>query len=197
MHSTIRHLAVLVTLATAACSSSDDPESICDGDTVTWRAAEGVDFGAYQSFAVLEADDYPTELPEDFPEDTLNSLQAANDAAVVELTALGLTEVDPETETPDLYVFSVAASETKTGSGWECVPGYVWWGWFWSWDPCAWLSPVDFDYTVGSVVVGVADEASQSAVFGGLVRGVIECGDAEARLESGVSEIFANYPGAG
>ena len=45
-----------------------------------------------------------------------------------------------------------------------------------------------------SVVVGVADSAAMRVVFGGVVQGVLDCGDSRQRLDSGITRIFDDYP---
>lgn len=175
-----------------ACSSSS---TVACTDATVSRTDPDFDFAAAQTFAVLDEDRLSGALPDDLPDDTLVSLDAANDAAADELAALGLTEVDPETGDPDLVVFSVAATETQDGVVWTCVPGWVWYGyWGYVWDPCAWLAPVGVDYEVGTVVVGVADPDAQEAVFGGAVQGALVCENAESRVRKGVEKIFRDYP---
>ena len=95
---------------------------------------------------------------------------------------------------PDLWVFSAAATEDKTGLYWDCVPGWYWWGWYPYWDPCAWYVPIPFDFTVGTLAVGLVDSESQKPVFLGVARGVMECGDVQDRIESAVDEMFDDYP---
>jgi len=184
----LRLLAAAVALT--GCASSDS----C-GTAVVSRADPTVDFTAIGTFAFVPEEDYPDELPDDLPDDVVADLRAANDAMRRELIALGLTEVDPDVDDPDVFAFSLAASETENGIVWECVPGYVWWGgWGYVWDPCAWLRPIEVNVEIGSVLVGLADPVEEAAVFGGVVQGVIPCGDAEERLVRGIARIFDAYP---
>jgi hypothetical protein len=176
----------------AACA--EDEPSVCE-DTRVSRADPDADFTAFKTFAVAPESEYPTELPSDLPEDTRTHLEDANDATTRELLLLGLDEVDYATGNPDLVVFSLAASDDETGIVYECVPGYYWYGWWgYVWDPCAWLAPIPVDYEVATVVVGVADPVEEEVVFGGAIQGVLECGDADDRLDAGVKRIFEDYP---
>ena len=180
-------------LALGSCTSPDSNE-IC-GDTIFSRADPSTDFSAIQTFAVLSSDDYPEDLPADLPSDTQTSLAAANNTVRAELLDLGLQEVDPASEDPDVWVFSLAASDTETGTSWQCVPGYIWWGlWGWVWDPCAWLEEIPVAYEIGTVIVGIADADTQKAVFGGAIQGVLACENPRDRLTLGVEKIFESYP---
>jgi Domain of unknown function (DUF4136) len=182
----------VATLVVLGCA--DEPESACD-DTIVTRADPMADFTGYKTFAVVPESEYPTELPSDLPSDTRTSLEAANDAGRRELLLLGLDEVDFATGTPDVVLFSLAASDTDTGVVYECVDGYIWYGWWgYVWDPCAWLEPVAVDYEVATVLVGLADPANEEVVFGGVVQGILECGDVSDRLDDGVKRIFSDYP---
>ncbi len=183
----------IVALFILSGCEEDEPD-ICD-DTRVSRAEPTNDFTMYQTFAVVPESEYPTMLPPELPSDTRTSLDAANDAMRAELVALGLTEVDFATGMPDVVAFSLAASDTDTGIVYECVPGYYWYGWWgYVWDPCAWLAPVEVDYEVATVIVGLADPADEEVVFGGAVQGVLECGDSRDRLEAGIADIFDDYP---
>jgi len=189
----------LATLASwsllGACSSGSD----CGYNFAT-RADDDADFESFQTFAVLQIDEGGLGGAGGagaFPDDVRANLEVANDAAVEQLLLLGLEEVDPADEQPDLWIFSAAATERETGVYWYCVPGWYWWGWYYYWDPCAWMAPIEFEYTVGSLLVGVADASTDPPVpvFGGLVQGVLECdSDIEGRIESGVEAIFDDYP---
>jgi hypothetical protein len=179
-----------------ACSEPD-PNQEC-GDTIVTRANPSTDFSMISTFAVVPEADYPADLPSDLPSDTKTNIFAANEAARSALIAQGLTEVDPAVEDPDVWLFSLAATETDTGYAWECVPGYVWWGWFWAWDSCAWLAEVPVDYEIGTVIIGLAevsDDTTGEIVFGGAVQGVLDCDSPRERVEAAVEKIFAQYPG--
>ena len=101
-------------------------------------------------------------------------LTQAITAASAELQKRGLTEVAADAN-PDLNLFSISATRGMTGTYWECAPGYYWYGWTYIYDPCAWMVPINFYYTEGTVVVGVADPKLQKVVFGGAVQGILEC----------------------
>jgi hypothetical protein len=179
-----------------ACSDDDDDyesidvEQLCTDSTVV-RVDYNADFGSFDTFAIT-----PDEaLPPDVPADVRTNLAVANDAAAAELVALGLVEVDVNSDPPpDLALFNLAATQQETTTSWECVPGYWWTGWSYAWDPCAWMVEVPVTYTEGTLVVGLADPAAQQVVFGGALQGVLECGDSAARIESGVARIFGEYP---
>jgi hypothetical protein len=114
----------------AACKPESEPDSneAC-GDTIITRINPDTDFLRIKTFAVVDADDYPVDLPADLPHDTHRSILAANGAARASLLERGLLEVDPDFEVPDVWLFSLASTDSKVGYLWDCVPGYVWWGW--------------------------------------------------------------------
>jgi hypothetical protein len=190
---------LLVGVVLAACKPESEPDSneAC-GDTIITRINPDTDFLRIKTFAVVDADDYPVDLPADLPRDTHRSILAANGAARASLLERGLLEVDPDFEVPDVWLFSLASTDSKVGYLWDCVPGYVWWGWY-GWDyTCAWWQEVPVEYEVGTVVVGLAqalDDETGEVVFGGAVQGVLFCDDPRERLEVGVEKIFAQYPG--
>jgi hypothetical protein len=192
-------------VAVVACTpeSESDPNEAC-GDTIITRINPDTDFSRIMTFAVVDEDQYPTDLPADLPSDTHEIMRAANGAARTSLLAQGLVEVDPDYEEPDVWLFSLASSETQIGYVWDCVPGYVWWGWS-AWDyQCPWWEEVPVEYEVGTVVVGLArltDDGSDDfmnttgeVVFGGAVQGVLHCDDPRKRLTTGITKIFAQYP---
>lgn len=184
------------------CSNDDDEDEICEDVTVT-SVDDDADFSSYETFAVFEIGDTIGDggagggTGVEIPEEVETNLKVANDEAVAQLKKLGLDEVDPKDETPDLWIFSAAAQEGKDGTYWACVPGWSWWGWYYYWDPCAWLQPIDFEYTVGTLAVGVIDSSTEKPVFGGFVQGILECSEKHElneRIEAGVAEIFEDYP---
>jgi hypothetical protein len=186
-------LAGVVSLAfVSGCDDDEDEDDLCEGDTTVARADPTVDFALYKTFAVA-----PDPLLPDIPGDVTANLAVANAAAVVELLKLGLTQVEPNsTPAPDLGLFNIAANQKQQGTTWVCVPGYWWSGWGYVWDPCAWMSEIPIVYTVGTLVVGLADPTIKQVVFGGAVQGVLECGDTTARIQDGVERIFTDYPTA-
>lgn len=176
------------------CSSG----SSC-GDEVLTRQDDDADFESYETFAVLEVEAGGLGGlgggGGGVPEDVRLNLELANDAAAEQLELLGLEQVGTD-DSPDLYVLSASASQEETGIYWYCVPDWYWWGWYYYWDPCAWMAPIPFDYTVGTLLVAVVDASTEKPVFGGLVQGVLECtdDDLESRIEAGVETIFDDYP---
>jgi len=179
------------------CSSNGNP---C-GDEYTTRVNDDADFESYQTFAVMD-------IPEEgglggaggagggeLPDDIRVNLELANEAAAESLELKGLERVDADDD-PDLLVFSASASEEETGIYWYCVPGWYWWGWYYYWDPCAWMAPIEFEYTVGTLLVGVLDPVLGEPAFGGLIQGILECTseDLEDRIEDGVADVFDDYP---
>ena len=180
--------------ALSACSDDHEDDQLCTGDTVVTRTDPSADFSLYTTFAVS-----PTTAPAPaLPQDVTANLAIANAAAVAELRALGLTQVEPDSDPPpDLGLFNIAGTKQEVGTTWICVPGYYWTGWGYIWDPCAWMSEIPVVYTEGTVVVGLADVAATKVVFGGVLQGILECGgDTAARIQSGVERIFAQYPTA-
>jgi hypothetical protein len=181
----------LTVLSLSGCSDDDDDDDLCNGDTVVTRADPSVDFALYTTFSVAP----DAALPDDLPADVTKNLDLANDAAVSQLLALGLTQVPPSNDpAPDLALFNIAASRLEMGTTWVCTPGYWWSVWGYVWDPCAWMVEVPVAYTEGTVVVGLADPAASKVVFGGVLQGVLECGDPAARIQAGVARIFQDYP---
>ncbi|HKO94770.1 MAG TPA: DUF4136 domain-containing protein [Polyangiaceae bacterium] len=186
-------LACVGSLAFFAACSDDEEDSLCTGDTVYTRADPTADFESYTTFAV-SAEATPNDLPADFEA----NLGVANAAASAQLVALGLTLVAADADPPpDLTLFNIAATKKEVGTEWVCSPGYIWIGWYYVWDPCAWMVEVPFTYTEGTLAVGVADPVLSKVVFGGVLQGVLECGsDTTARIQSGVARIFDDYPTA-
>jgi hypothetical protein len=183
-------------MAFGACAPEPDPNEAC-GDTIITRTNPLTDFSKITTFAVVDEAGYPPELPSDLPDDTIRNVQAANGAARASLIARGLMEVDPDFEEPDVWLFSLATTQAEVGYVWDCVPGYVWWGWS-AWDYyCPWWQEVPVVYEAGTVVVGLAsvnDDDSAEVVFGGVVQGVLHCDSPGVRLEAGVEKIFVKYP---
>lgn len=180
------------------CAEEDDVDDVCEDDIVT-RVDDDADFSEYETYAIWEIGSGTAgaggEGPGDIPEDVAVNIGTANKEAARQLRDLGLTQVDPEEEDPDLWIVSMAATEEETGTYWSCVGGWEWWGWYYYWDPCAWLVPIEFEYTEGTLLVATIDANSHEAVFGGVVEGILECDDdLETRIESGVDEIFRDYP---
>jgi hypothetical protein len=181
--------------ALGGCSNGGTCPNI--DDSVVTRADPDADFSRYQTFAIREISEEGAAGAggAGIPEDVQVNLEVANDAAAEELVLLGLEEVDPEAETPDLWVFSAASTEREEGVNWYCVPDWYWLGYGYYWDPCAWMYPIEFEYTEGTLLVGVADSSTDTPVFGGLLKGVLECdSDLDVRIENGVEAIFDDYP---
>jgi hypothetical protein len=186
----------LAGVAFGACAEEDVNEAC--GDTIVTRIDPNTDFSRIQTFAVVDEDDYPRELPHDLPPSTDKDIFAANGVARASLIAHGLREVDPDFETPDVWLFSLAATKTETGYEWACVPGYAWWGVTWDFSYCTWFQAIPVTYEVGTVLIGLAqvhDDRTGEVVFGGAVQGVLDCADPRERLQKGVEKIFAEYPG--
>jgi len=188
-------LACLGSLTLFAACSDDEEDSLCTGDTVYTRTDPDADFTTYTTFAV-SAEATPTDIS--VPPDVEANLGVANAAATAQLIDLGLTLVDADADPPpDLVLFNIAATQKQTGTEWVCSPGYIWIGWYYVWDPCAWMVEVPFVYTEGTLAVGVADPVLEKVVFGGVLQGILECGsDTASRIQSGVARIFQDYPTA-
>ena len=188
-------LACVGSLAFFVACEDDEEDTLCTGDTVLTRTDPDADFTTYHTFAV-SAEAAPSDIS--VPPDVETNLAVANAAASAQLVALGLTPVAADAEPPpDLTLFNIAATQRQTGTEWVCSPGYIWIGWYYVWDPCAWMVEVPFVYTEGTVIVGVADPLLTKVVFGGVLQGILECGgDTAARIQSGVARIFQDYPTA-
>jgi hypothetical protein len=193
----IRHELPILALVVACAPSQPEPNDGC-GQVYFTRTDPGTDLSAIMTFAILPETQYPTDLPDDLPDDAQISLDTANAAAREQLLERGLTEVDPEQEKPDVWLFSLAATQVESGVVWTCVPSdpNMWWGpWGWTWNGCAWLTPVAAPYEVGTVMVGLADPDDETIVFGGVIQGVLGCPGASARLERAIERVFEEYPG--
>ncbi|HWO14640.1 MAG TPA: DUF4136 domain-containing protein [Polyangiaceae bacterium] len=188
-------LACVGSLAFGAACSDDDDDDLCTGDTVVTRTDPAADFTLYTTFAV-SPDVEPVDVS--MPADVTTNLAVANAAATAQLIALGLTLVAADADPPpDLVLFNIAATQGETGTQWVCTPGYIWVGWYYVWDPCAWMVEVPVAYTEGTLIVGLADLDLSKVVFGGVLQGILECGgDTESRIQSGVARIFQDYPTA-
>ncbi|HSC88433.1 MAG TPA: DUF4136 domain-containing protein [Polyangiaceae bacterium] len=187
---------VAFALGATGCSSDDT----CQTSIVT-RATPGVDFDLYSTFAIQEigagaggAGGAGGDAGRDIPDDVALNIEKANAEAAKQLTAGGLTQVDPAVEEPDLWIGSAANTKEQNGVYWECVPGWYWWGWYVYWDSCAWLQPIPVEYSTGTLVVALADSSTSQIVFGGVATGVLGCDDVDARVTSAVDQIFADYP---
>jgi hypothetical protein len=182
-------------LLLSACHDEDVTE-VCD-DTVLTHINPSTDFSQISTFAVVDEASLPqSSRPSDLPGGTEMSLFAANRVARDSLLLQGLTEVDPGFEPPDVWLFSLATTQTTTGKV-ECVPDYTWMGWPWRWDYCPSLT-LDPTYGEGTVIIGLAQvkgDGTGEIVFGGTVQGVSECDHPQERLEYGVEKVFAQYPG--
>jgi hypothetical protein len=186
--------AVGVGFGSVGCSS----DTTCT-NTVVARARPGVDFGDYETFAIKDVDGSgfggAGGAGHDIPDDVLTNIAVANEEAAQQLEALGLKKVDPDKETPDLWIGTAGATEENSGVVWECVPGWYWWGWYMYWDSCAWLEPIHVDYTVGTLFVALVDSGNEEVVFGGFAQGVVGCSDdVEGQIETAVDAIFDKYP---
>lgn len=187
-------LTLLSLLAISGCSSGKE---VC-GAGVESRARPGITFGRYQTFALKNPNRSPLSGKEssDLPSNVEVLLKRANMEAGAALAQAGLEEVDPNQETPDLWVTSAAATEVEDGAAWDCVSGWKWWGWYEEFDACRWVEPVPVEYRPGTLVVSVVDPAKDEVVFGGLASELLDCaGDQNTSIELTVEEIFADYPG--
>lgn len=186
-------LACVSSLAFFAACEDEEEDTLCTGDTVLTRTDPTADFTLYHTFAVSAE-----PLPSDVRADVEANLGVANAAASAQLVALGLTPVAVDADPPpDLTLFNIAATKLQQGTQWVCSPGYIWIGWYYVWDPCAWMVEVPFLYTEGTLIVGVADPVLTKVVFGGVLEGIMECGpDTASRIQSGVARIFEDYPTA-
>lgn len=177
---------VTASILTTACGPND---------AITVRFDPTVDFDQVCTFAVADLDDLAPDddsLPP-IPPDVRVNLVAANNAAADRLSKIGLTEVQ-NAENADVVIFSAGAVEEQTAIEWVCIPDWTWWGWGYVWDPCAWLEPIEYQYTEGTLVVGLADPVSEKVVFGGLAQGYGSSADPIKRIENDVKKIFKEYP---
>lgn len=191
-------LASCLLLAGLSVGCSDEDEDVCT-DTVVTRADDDADFDSYETFAVFEigSGDGAGGMggSASIPDDVQVNIEEANQAASRELLRRGLKSVNPDQEDPDLWIVSLAKTEEEEGTYWACVPGPGWWGWYYYWDPCAWLEPINFEYTVGTLAVTLVDSKAEEPVFGGAAQGILECtNNLDERIGSAVAEIFDDYP---
>jgi len=179
-------------LMTACNDDNDEPN-----DTVTTRSSATADFKSIKTFAISDKDSVPSSVAKVIPSSVGTNLDAVNDAVRNALEDQGLTEVNND-DHPDVVAFSLAATSNQQALSWDCVDGY-WYGyWAYSWDPCAWLEPVYTEYTQGSVVIGLADPTQESVVFGGLIQGALDesldSEESQQRLQDDVNQVFDAYP---
>src|SRR4051794_29404621 len=128
-------LPVLFGALLGACNDDDTPE-----DVVTSKSSATADFSSFSTFAFVDKSDVPSRFKETIPSGIKTNLDAVNDAMRTSLTNLGLKEVS-SSQHPDLTAFSLATTSEQTAVYWDCVDGY-WYGyWSYTWDPCAWLVP--------------------------------------------------------
>jgi hypothetical protein len=179
----------------AACWTScgeDDEASAC-GDVVSARADPTVDLTRYSTFAVVPPESYPTTLPAD----VRTNLDQAVAAGATELRERGMVQVGAN-ENPNLYLFTLTKTAEQSAIYWECAGGYYYGYWSWYWNPCTWITTVNVDYTVGTLIVGLTDPAQEKVVFGGAMVGVLECSDdLTGRIQRGIESVFASYPSKG
>lgn len=185
----IAAVTALTAFVPLGCSGGDDEDDICDQQSIKASVDPDGDFANYATFAVLTEENYPV----DTPEDVRVNLTTAVDAAKNELEALGLEEVALDAD-PDVVLFTLSKTTEEDAVYWECVGG--WYGyWYWVWDPCAWMVPIPIEYTVGTLVVGLADPAQEKVVFGGAAQNILECdSDVVGRIDHAVDIIFDYYP---
>jgi hypothetical protein len=189
MFTSIRPLAFFgLVFALGACSD-DDPD-----DVVTTRTSPSANFDAYETFRFMTESDLAPGTARDLPANVSANLSQVNSEMREELLEEGLREVGPGEEA-DLLAFSLATTEDQAALYWSCVDGY-WYGyWTLAWEPCVWLEPVYTEYTVGSVVVGLADPAREEIVFGSLIQGVVDnSGNMEERISDDMEDAFDDYP---
>jgi hypothetical protein len=165
----------------------------CDDDDEYVEAASNstADFTAYKTFAISTAGGTVA-----VPASVATNLGVVNDAIQTQLQDLGLTEVDLS-QSPDLIAFSLASTEETAAFSWNCVPGY-WYGyWDWSYTPCGWIDPIYDEYTVGTVVIGLTDPAIEQVVFGGVMQEVLDGQSTDEitdDINDGVENVFDEYP---
>ena len=187
------HAILSLALMAPLLGCPEPSEPLCT-DHVEARADPAVDFSGIHTFAVVDDASLDAALPPDLPRNTITNLRDLTNLARAELVALGLTQVDGVDVAPDVWLFDVVVVESGMATDWECAEGYEWWGWGWGWDACAWSAPVAIDYQVGTVIVGLADPTGERVIFGGVMEGVLECGDVLGRINAGLATIFSSYP---
>jgi len=184
-------LALVGMVLATGCSDDDDIyEDVCNDQRVDSTINPLADLSTYHTFAVPA----PDTLPPDLPLNVQAGIQASNAAATKELMAKGLVPVEPDAM-PDLTVFSLVRSSEESGVIWTCVPGYYWGWWGYTWSSCAWVEAVPVQYTVGTLLTGVADPAKQMIPFAGSAKGILDCASStQQSIETAVSFIYSKYP---
>lgn len=188
--------AVLAALLLASACGPATPK--CGGE-VESRVRPGIDFKRYRTFAIKNPSAPGLDGGEDsdLPENVAVSLKKSNMEAAAALSAAELMEVDPDKETPDLWIASAASTKVEDGSSWDCVSGWKWYGWYAEFDACPWVEPIPVQYKAGTLVVSIVDAETQEVVFGGLASELVSCpGDPNAAVEATIDQIFADYPPA-
>jgi hypothetical protein len=188
-------LALLFGLCAGAVSC-DACDEEWPADQVFTRTNPAGNFASYATFAFPDPASDPILKPSrEIPEQVKANLAIINERVRQEMLALGFREVQPD-QSPDLVAFSLASASKDGAIVWECIPG-GWWGyWYWAWDPCAATDPDYVEYAEGVFWVGLSDPALKQVVFAGLAQGYGDGSgsDLEARLDSAMHRIFAEYP---
>ena len=175
----------LLSLPMMACE--DDEEDVSDYDYYDYWASSTADFSGYQTYRF---EDIPAETIDQIPQYVVNNHDAIKALVATELEAQGLTE---DTDNPDLVVSSLAATEDATAWYADCNAGWYWYGWWGGYDSCAWIDVEEINYEVATIVIPVADAATEDLVFAGYLQGIVDDSeDAQARIEEGVHWIFSN-----
>ena len=167
-----------------ACTESDD--------VVVQNSDPAADFASYKTFAFAQP---PATGAQSIPSSDSDNLSLINDEAKSQLEKLGLSEVDASSN-PDVVVFSLISTKTKTNLSWNCLPAYWYGNWEWSFDPCSILSNGYDEFAGGTFAVGLVDPVLGATVFGGIAENALvgSENDMQRLIDGAVDTIFKSYP---
>ena len=203
-------LLLLAVAMTWSCAPDSGFNTISDYDVVVTRYADSGKFGTYQTYSmpdsVVQLYD-PDKDPPDPLDPALENLILSTVAS--NMQKYGYTrEMDPESNTPDVFVYCEVTTTTWIGYSyypwygyWGWYPGWGWGGGYYPWYPGGTWTSYTFD--TGTVIINYVDvEQSDpdtetfAVVWWGGMNGLL--GDTSssgmARVERGIDQAFTQSP---
>lgn len=183
MNTVIVALLAVTSLCLMSCA---DDEVASDYDEYEVWSSSAADFDEYQTYRF---EDIPEDVIDEAPEYVVNNHSSIKAIVAEELETLGLTEA-ADGEEADVVASSLAATESVEAWYADCQSGWYWWGY---WDSCAWVDVYPIYYDIGTIVIPIAETATEEVVLLGVIRGIVDDSeDAEQRIKDGVEYIFNN-----
>jgi hypothetical protein len=143
------------------------------------------------------------------PEGSEDTLSRAYDQLILNtvksnLDGLGWTEVANTQDNPPDVAVEVSAIATENYA-WISYPWFPYWGWYWPWYPgYAPIYPpttIVYNYKTGTLIMDMIDAKNPDTpgqklkiMWTGALNGVLETGNASARLTSGINQAFTQSP---